>query len=90
MRGQHQFFFAVEPFQFMYFPTQDVTRRDIQTICVHLGEMVMFTSTCLHSGDMHNSEEFSLRLFAYLVSNLHDFPANKVMLYDWTDTAKNA
>jgi hypothetical protein len=81
---------AVDPFQFMYLPTQDMMRKEIQTICVHPGETVIFTNRCLHSGDINNSEEFSLRLFAYLVSNLHDFPANKVMLSEWTDTTENA
>jgi hypothetical protein len=66
----------------MYLPTQDILRRYIQTIHVNSGEMVMFTNTSLHSGDMNNFKELSLRLFAYMASNLHDFPENKVMLYD--------
>jgi hypothetical protein len=73
---------AVDPFQFMHLPTQDIMRRDIQTIRVNPGEMVMFTNRCLHSGDMNNSEQFSLRLFVYMVSNPHGLLANKVMLYD--------
>ncbi len=64
-------------------------RRDIQAICVKPGEVVMFTNTCLHSGDVNNSKEFSLRLFAYLVSNSYDFPSNKIMLNEWTDTTEN-
>jgi hypothetical protein len=50
----------------------------------------MFTNTCLHSGDKNDSNQYCLQLFAYLVSDPLNFPQNKVMLYDWTDTMENA
>jgi hypothetical protein len=31
-----------------------------------------------------------MQLFTYLVSDPLNFPQNKVMLYDWTDTTENA
>ncbi len=52
--------------------------------------MVIFTNTCLHSGDTNESDNYRLRLFGYLVSHEEDFPKNEVMLYDWTDDMKNA
>jgi hypothetical protein len=52
--------------------------------------MFMFTNTCLHSGDINESDNYRLRLFGYLVSHEEDFPKNKVMLYDWTDDMENA
>ncbi len=74
----------------MYLPRQNMTKNDIQKICVNLGEMIIFINMCLHSGDMNNSNKFCLQLFAYLVSNPIDFPDNIVMLYDWTDNTENA
>ena len=67
-----------------------MTRKDIWTVHVQEGEMVMFTNACLHSGDANESNYFQLRLFAYLVSNEMDFPQNQVMLYNWTDDTDNA
>ncbi len=53
-------------------------------------KMVMFTNTCLHSGDTNESDEYRLRLFAYCMSHDEDFPKNEVMLYDWTDDTEDA
>jgi hypothetical protein len=50
----------------------------------------MFTNTCLHSGNTNESDEYRLRLFAYLVSHDKDFPKNEVMLYDWIDNTEDA
>ena len=81
---------AVDPFALKYLPNGNMMRKDIQKICVRQGEMVMFTNACLHSGDTNESNEYRLRLFAYLVSNKKDFPQNQVMLFDWTDDTDNA
>jgi hypothetical protein len=81
---------AVDPFALKYLPNGNMMRKDIQKICVRQGEMVMFTNACLHSGDTNESNEYRLRLFAYLVSNEKDFPQNQVMLFDWTDDTDNA
>jgi hypothetical protein len=81
---------AVDQFALKYLPNGNMMRKDIQTICVRRGEMVMFTNACLHSGDTNESNEYRLRLFAYLVSNKKDFPQNQVMLFDWTDDTDNA
>lgn len=81
---------AVDQFALKYLPNGNMMRKDIQTICVKQGEMVMFTNACLHSGDTNESNEYRLRLFAYLVSNRKDFPQNQVMLFDWTDDTDNA
>ncbi len=43
---------AVDPFQFMCLPRQNMTKNDIQKICVNPGETIMFTNTCLHLGDI--------------------------------------
>jgi hypothetical protein len=67
-----------------------MTKNYIQKIRVNPGEMIMFTNTCLHSGDVNNFNKFCLQLFAYMVSNPIDFPDNFVMLYDWTDNTENA
>ena len=81
---------AVDPFALKYLPNDNMMRKDIQKISVRQGEMVMFTSACLHSGDTNESNEYRLRLFAYLVSNEKDFPQNRVTLFDWTDDTDNA
>jgi hypothetical protein len=52
--------------------------------------MVIFTNTCLHSGNANKSDNYRLRLFGYLVSHEEDIPKNEVMLYDWTDNTENA
>ncbi len=65
-------------------------RKDIKRLNVNQGEMVMFTNTCLHSGDTNESDNYRLRLFGYMVSHEEDFPKNKVMLYDWIDDTENA
>ncbi len=65
-------------------------RKDIKRLHVNQGEMVMFTNTCLHSGNTNKSDEYRLRLFAYLVSHDKDFPKMEVMLYDWTDNTEDA
>ncbi len=76
---------AVDPFGLQYLSSQEMKRKDIKRLHVNQGKMVMFTNTCLHSGDTNESDEFRLRLCAYLVSHDEDFPKNEVMLYDWTD-----
>ncbi|MFM8445826.1 MAG: hypothetical protein ACKN9Z_00475 [Actinomycetota bacterium] len=81
---------AVDPFALKYLPNDNMMRKDIQKICVRQREMVMFTSACLHSGDTNESNEYRLRLFAYLVSNEKDFPQNHVTLFDWSDNTENA
>lgn len=81
---------AVDPFALKYLPNDNMMRKDIKKIFVRQGEMVMFTSACLHSGDTNESNEYRLRLFAYLVSNEKDFPQNRVTLFDWTDDTDNA
>ena len=65
-------------------------RKDIKRLHVNQGEMVMFTNTCLHSGNTNKSDEYRLRLFAYLVKHDKDFPKNEVMLYDWTDDMEDS
>jgi hypothetical protein len=65
-------------------------RKDMKRLHVNQGKMVMFTNTCLHSGDTHKSDEYRLTLFAYLVSHDKDFPKNEIMLYDWTDNMEDA
>jgi hypothetical protein len=65
-------------------------RKDIKGLNVNQGEMVMFTNTCLHSGNTNESDNYRLRLFGYRVSHEKDFPKNEVMLYDWTDDMENA
>jgi hypothetical protein len=52
--------------------------------------MVMFTNTCLYSGDTNKSDNYRLRLFGYMVSHEEDFPKNEAKLYDWTDNMENA
>ncbi len=51
---------------------------------------MLSTNTCLHSGDTNKSDNYRLRLFAYLVSHDKDFPKNDVMLCDWTDNMGDA
>jgi hypothetical protein len=65
---------AVDPFGLQYLPSQEMKRKDIKRLHVNQGKMVMFTNTCLHSGDTNKSDEYRLRLFAYLVSHDKDFP----------------
>jgi hypothetical protein len=81
---------AVDPFRLQYLPRQEMKRRDIQRLYVNQGKIVMFTNTCLHSGNTNKSDEYRLRLFAYLVSHDEDFLKNEVMLYDWTDDTEDA
>jgi hypothetical protein len=83
-------FLAVDPFRLQYLPSQEMKRKDIKRSNGNQGEMVMFTNTCLHSGDANESDNYRLRLFGYMVSHEEDFPKNKVMLYDWTDDTENA
>ncbi len=80
---------AVDPFGLQYLPSQEMTRKDIKRLNVNPGEMVMFTNTCLHSGNTNESDNYKLRLFGYMVSQEEDFPKYKVMLYDWTDDMEN-
>ncbi len=80
---------AVDPFGLQYLPSQEMKRKDIKRLNFNQGEMVMFTNTCLHSGNTNKSDNYRLRLFGYLVSHEEDFPINEVMLYDWTDNAEN-
>ncbi len=81
---------AVDPFGLQYLPSQEMKRKDIKRLHVNQGKIVMFTNTCLHSGNTNKSDEYRLRLFAYLVSHNKDFPKNEVMLYDWTDNTEDA
>jgi hypothetical protein len=50
---------TVDPFRFMYLPRQNMTKNDIQKIRANPREMIMFTNTCLHSGDVNNSNNFA-------------------------------
>jgi hypothetical protein len=81
---------AVDPFGLQYLPSQEMKRKDIKRLHVNQGEIVMFTKSCLHSGNTNKSDYYRLRLFGYLVSHEEDFPKNEVMLYDWTDDTENA
>jgi hypothetical protein len=81
---------AVDPFGLQYLPSQEMKRKDIKRLNVNQQEMVMFTNTCLHSGNTNKSDKYRLRLFRYIVSHEEDFPKNKVMSYDWTDDTENA
>jgi len=81
---------GIDPFAFKYLPSQSMMRKDIQTVHVREGEMIMFNNACLHSGDKNESNAYQVRLFAYMVSNKKDFPPHKVMLYRWTDMTENA
>ncbi len=81
---------AVDPSGLQYLPSQAMKTKDIQILNVNQGEIVMFTNTCLHSGDTNKSDNYRLRLFGYMVSHEEEFPKNKVMLYDWTDDTDNA
>jgi hypothetical protein len=65
---------AVDPFGSQYLPSQEMKRKDINTLHVNQGKMVMFINTCLHSGNTKKSDEYRLRLFAYLVSHDKDDP----------------
>jgi hypothetical protein len=65
---------AVDPFGSQYLPSQEMKRKDIKRLHVNQSKMVMFTNTCLHSGNTNKSHEYRLRLFAYLVSHDEDFP----------------
>jgi hypothetical protein len=80
---------AVDPFELHYLPSQEMKRKDIKRLNVNQGEMVMFTNTCLHSGDTNKFDNYRLRLFGYMMSHEEDFTENKVMLYDWTDNLEN-
>jgi hypothetical protein len=64
---------AVDPFRLQYLPSQEMKRKDITRLNVNQGEMVMFTNTCLHSGDTNKSDDYRLRLFGYMVSQEEDF-----------------
>ncbi len=81
---------AVVHFGLQYLPSQEMKRKYIKRLHVYQGKMVMFTNMCLHSGDTNKSDEYRLRLFAYLVKHDKDFPKNEVMLYDWTDNMEDA
>jgi hypothetical protein len=81
---------AVDPFRLQYLPSQEMKKKDMKILNVNQGEMVMFTNTCLHSGDTNKSDNYRLRLFGYLVRHEEDFPKNEVMLYDWADNMENA
>jgi hypothetical protein len=81
---------AVDPFGLQYLPSQETKNKDRKRLHVNQGKMIMFTNKCLHSGDTNKSDEYRLRLFAYLVSRDEDFPKNEVMLYDWTDATEDA
>ncbi len=81
---------AVDPFGLQYLPSQEMKRKDIKRLHFNQGKMVMFTNTCLQSGNTNKSDEYRLRLFAYLVSHDKDFPKNEVMLYVWTDDMEDA
>ncbi len=81
---------AVDPFGLQYLPSQEMKRKDIKRLHVNQGEMVMFTNTCLYSGDTNESDNYRLRFFGYLVSHEEDFPKNEVLLYDWTYNTENA
>jgi hypothetical protein len=72
---------AVDPFGLQYLPSQEMKRKDIKRLHVNQGKTVMFTNTCLHSGDINKSDEYRLRLFACLMSHDKDFPKNEVMLW---------
>jgi hypothetical protein len=65
-------------------------RKDLKRDNVNQCKMVMFTNTCLHSGNTYKSDEYRLRLMEYLVSHDKNFPKNEVMLYDWTDDMEDA
>jgi hypothetical protein len=80
---------AVNPFGLQHLPSQEMKRNDIKRLIVNQGEMVMFTNTCLHSGDTNKSDNYRSRLFGYMVSHEKDFPKNEGMLYDWTDNTEN-
>ncbi len=81
---------AVDPFELQYLPSQEMKEKDIKRLNVNQGEMVIFTNTCLHSGDTNESDNYRLRLFGYMVSHEEDFQKNKVMFYDWTHDMENA
>jgi hypothetical protein len=81
---------AVGPFGLQYLPSQEMKRKDTKRLNLNQGEMVMFTNTCLHSGNTSKSDNYRLRLFGYMVSHEEDFPKNKVMLNDWRQHGKCA
>jgi hypothetical protein len=81
---------AVDPFGLQYLPSQEMKRKYVKRLNVNQGETVMFTNTCLHSGNTNKSENYRLRVFGYMVGHEEDFPKNKEMLYDWTDDTENA
>jgi hypothetical protein len=64
---------VVDHFGLQYLPSQEIKRKDIKRLHVNQGKMVMFTNMCLHSGNTKKSDEYMLRLFAYLVSHDKDF-----------------
>jgi hypothetical protein len=47
---------AVDPFGLQYLPSQEMKRNVIKRLNVNQGEMVMFTNTCLHSGNTNESD----------------------------------
>jgi hypothetical protein len=49
---------AVDPFGLQYLPSQEMKKKDTKRLNVNQGEMVMFTNTCLHSGDTNKSDNF--------------------------------
>jgi hypothetical protein len=45
---------AVDPFGLQYLTSQEMKRIGIKRLHVNQGKMVMFTNTCLHSGNSKN------------------------------------
>jgi hypothetical protein len=81
---------ALHPFNFLYLPRQDTTRRDIVDQRVETGQVRVFTNYCLHSGEANPTGESAIRLFAYMVSHTEDFSENNVVRYNWMDDTDDA
>ncbi len=81
---------ALHPFNFLYLPRQDMTRRDIVDQHVETSQVIVFTNYCLHSDGANPTSESAIRLIAYMVSHTEDFHGNNAVRYKWTDDTDDA
>ena len=74
---------AIDPFQFKFLPQKNGSKKTIVDRYVSPGEMILFTNNCYHAGGANNTENQCIRLFAYIVSDIKDFPDSSFRMKSW-------
>ena len=78
------FIIGLDNFNFIYLPQSHLQRKELVSLTVPAGHMILFSNMCLHSGGENNSKHTLIWLFGYVASNAAHFPINNVCKYNWS------